>query len=47
MSIVGVVLFPFFDTHEACSLRLVCRELKQAVADFPWEDMGTVMSVAL
>ena len=49
MSIVGVVLFPFFDTREACSLRLVCRELKQAVADFPWEDMGTVIrgSIAL
>ena len=43
VSIVGVVLFPFFDTREACSLRLVCRELKQAVADFPWEDMGTVI----
>ena len=43
------MLFPFFDTCEACSLRLVCRELKQAVADFPWEDMGTVIrgSVAL
>ena len=49
VSIVGVVLFPFFDTREACSLRLVCRELKQAVADFPWEDMGTVIrgSIAL
>jgi hypothetical protein len=49
VSIVGVVLLPFFDTREACSLRLVCRELKQAVADFPWEDMGTVIrgSIAL
>ena len=49
MSIVGVVLFPFLDTREASSLRLVCRELKQAVADFPWEDMGTVIrgSIAL
>ena len=47
--IVGVVLFPFFDTREACSLRLTCRELKQAVADFPWEDMETVIqgSIAL
>ena len=43
VSIVGVVLFPFSSTREACSLRLVCRELKQAVADFPWEDMGTVI----
>ena len=43
VSIVGVVLFPFLDTREACSLRLVCRELKQAVADLPWEDMRTVI----
>ena len=47
MSIVGVMLFPFFDTREACSLRLVCRELKQAVADFPWEDMDTVIRGSL
>ncbi len=30
-------------TREACSLRGVCRELKQAVGDFPWEDMDTVI----
>ncbi len=30
-------------TREACSLRGVCHELKQAVGDFPWEDMGTVI----
>ena len=49
MSIVGVVLFPFFSTRDARRLRLVCRELKQAVADFPWEDMSTVIrgSIAL
>ena len=46
---IRAALFPFFDTREACSLRGVCHEVKQAVADFPWEDMGTVIrgSVAL
>ena len=44
VSIVGVVLFPFISTEDAArGLRLTCRELKQAVADFPWEDMGTVI----
>ena len=50
VSIVGVVLFPFISTEDAArGLRLTCRELKQAVADFPWEDMRTVIrgSVAL
>ena len=50
VSIVGVVLFPFISTEDAArGLRLTCRELKQAVADFPWEDMGTVIhgSIAL
>jgi hypothetical protein len=42
--IVGVVLFPFISTEDAArGLRLTCRELKQAVADFPWEDMKTVI----
>ena len=40
---IRAALFPFFDTREACSLRGVCHELKQAVADFPWEDMDTVI----
>ena len=40
---IRAALFPFFDTREACSLRGVCRELKQAVAEFPWEDMSTVI----
>ena len=40
VSIVGVVLFPFISTEDAAlGLRLTCRELKQAVADCPWEDM--------
>ena len=40
---IRAALFPFFDTREACSLRGVCHELKQAVTDFPWEDMSTVI----
>jgi hypothetical protein len=28
----------FFTTREACTLRLVCRELKEAVTAFPWLD---------
>jgi hypothetical protein len=40
---IRAALFPFFDTREACSLRGVCHELKKAVGDFPWEDMGTVI----
>jgi hypothetical protein len=41
---IRAALFPFFDTREAaCSLRGVCHELRQAVGDFPWEDMGTVI----
>ena len=50
VSIVGVVLFPFISTEDAArGLRLTCRELRQAVTDFPWEDMGTVIrgSIAL
>jgi hypothetical protein len=29
--------------REACSLRGVCHELKKAVGDFSWEDVGTVI----
>jgi hypothetical protein len=50
VSIVGVVLFPFISTEDAArGLRLTFRELKQAVTDFPWEDMSTVIhgSIAL
>ena len=50
VSIVGVVLFPFISTEDAArGLRLTCRELKQAVTDFPWEDISTVIhgSIAL
>ena len=37
------VLLDFFDTHQACDLRLVCREFQAAVAAHPWEDRGTVI----
>ena len=36
-------LLEFFDTPEACVLRLVCREFQAAVAAHPWEDMETVI----
>ncbi len=36
-------LLPMFSTKEATVLRLVCKELKDAVADFPWEDEKTVI----
>ena len=48
VSIVGVVLLPFIGTWDAAlGLRLTCRELKQAVTDFPWEDMKTVIHGSL
>jgi hypothetical protein len=40
---IRAALLPLLGTREACSLRGVCRELKQAVGDFPWEDMDTVI----
>ena len=36
-------LLQFFDTPQACALRLVCRELQAAVAAYPWEDRDTVI----
>ena len=36
-------LLPFFDTRQACALRLVCREFQAAVAAHPWEDRETVI----
>jgi hypothetical protein len=36
-------LLEFFDTRQACALRLVCREFQAAVAAHPWEDMETVI----
>ena len=36
-------LLPMFDTAEATVLRQLCREFKEAVADFPWEDEETVI----
>ena len=36
-------LLQFFDTSEACALRLVRREFQAAVAAYPWEDRKTVI----
>jgi hypothetical protein len=36
-------LLQFFDTPEACELRLVRREFQAAVAAHPWEDRETVI----
>ena len=36
-------LLPMFTTKEATTLRLLCREFKSTVADFPWEDEETVI----
>ena len=36
-------LLQFFDTPDACGLRLVCREFQAAVAAHPWEDRETVI----
>jgi hypothetical protein len=36
-------LLQFFDTPQACALRLVRRELQAAVAAHPWEDRETVI----
>ena len=36
-------LLQFFDTQDACELRLVCREFQAAVAAHPWEDRETVI----
>jgi hypothetical protein len=36
-------LLPCVGTEGATTLRLVCREFKSAVADFPWEDKTSVI----
>jgi hypothetical protein len=36
-------LLPMFTTKEATTLRLLCKEFKTTVADFPWEDHRTVI----
>jgi hypothetical protein len=43
LSEVGLVLLRFFDTREACTLRLVCREFTEAVGRQQWEDRETVI----
>ena len=40
-------LLQFFDTPEACVLRLVRREFQAAVAAHPWDDSETVIWAAL
>jgi hypothetical protein len=44
LSEVGLVLLRFFDTQEACVLRLVCREFVEAVRMQQWEDRDTVIT---
>ena len=36
-------LLPYFDTDEACVLRLVCREFLAAVTEQPWADAESVI----
>jgi hypothetical protein len=36
-------LLPMFTTKEAATLRQLCKEFKGTVADFPWEDVMTVI----
>ena len=36
-------LLQFFDTPDACALRLVCREFQGAVVAYPWEDRKTLI----
>ena len=43
VSEAGPALLPFFTTADACALRLVCKELRAAVREHPWEDMDTVI----
>ena len=43
LSEVGLVLLRFFDTLEACVLRLICREFTEAVGRQQWEDRETVI----
>ncbi len=44
LSEVGLVLLRFFNTQEACTLRLVCREFVEAVRVQQWEDRDTVIT---
>ena len=43
LSSVHLRLLPYFDTREACALRLVCREMRSAVAAHQWQDRETVI----
>jgi hypothetical protein len=43
LSSVHLRLLPFFDMRETCALRLVCREMRSAVAAHQWQDRETVI----
>ena len=43
LSSVHLRLLPYFGTREACALRLVCREMRSAVAAHQWQDRATVI----
>ena len=43
LSSVHLRLLPYFDTCEACALRLVCREMRSAMAAHQWQDRETVI----
>ena len=43
VSLAGDALLPFFTATEARTLRLLSRELRAAVAAFPWADTATVI----
>ena len=40
---VGLGIFGFFTTREANVLRLVCKEMKSAIAEAEWNDMDTLI----
>ena len=40
-------LLPMFSTREANTLRLLCREFRDAVRDFPWDDIDTRINGSL
>ena len=46
-SVASHCLFGFFTTDEACMLRSVCCEARDAVAAHPWEDARTKISGSL
>ena len=43
LSEAGPALLPFFNTRDACVLRLVCQEFLAAVREYPWADGKTAI----